>query len=111
MPTYCFTTKGGVTVERQFPRGEAPESVRAGGKVAGRDFRAEHVKTSPTVGWPMQPCVGSGVNAADAGKLRKFLKDRGCPTEVTRDGDPVYRNKSHRDKALKLRGLHDKNSY
>ena len=111
MPTYVYTTKAGVTVERHFPRGEAPESVRVKGKIARRDFRAEHVKVPATTGWPMEPCVGSGVNAADAGKLRKFFKDRNCPTEVTRDGDPVYRSKAHRDRALKLRGLHDKNSY
>ena len=109
MPTYCYKSKGGVTVERQFPMGEAPESVQTDdGENAFRDYRAEQVKVPATSGWPIE-CVASGVNATDAGKLRKFFKDRGCPTEVTRDGDPIYRDRAHRDRALRLRGLHDRN--
>ena len=56
-------------------------------------------------------CVASGVHASQAGELRKFFRDHGCPTEVTADGNPVYRNKAHRDKALKLRGFKDKSGY
>jgi hypothetical protein len=59
----------------------------------------------------MAPCVGSGVNAEQAPELRKFLADRGCPTAVTNDGDPVYTSAGHRRKALKLRGMCDKGGY
>jgi len=109
IPTYCFKTKDGVTVERQFPMGMAPPIIHVGRKVAHRDFRAEQVSVPSTAGWPMQPCIASGVNAEQAGELRKFFDDHGCPTEVTADGDVVYRSKSHRERALKCRNLHDRN--
>jgi hypothetical protein len=63
-----------------------------------------------TTGWPIE-CVASGVHADDAGKLKKHLADRGVPTHVTTDGNPVYRNASHRRKALKARGLMDKAAF
>jgi hypothetical protein len=59
----------------------------------------------------MEPCFASGVNAVQAPELRKFLADRGCATEVTSEGDPIYRSAGHRKKALKLRGMYDKASY
>lgn len=109
MPAYCYTVKGEGTVERVFPMGEAPKAVYVDGKSARRDYRAEQVKVPAAAGWPMEPCVGSGVNAEQAGELREFLKRSGVPTEVNHDGDPIYRDKNHRERALKARNLHDRN--
>ena len=78
--------------------------------VAGSDLFAEQTGTPAKKGWPMT-CFASGVNAAQAGELRDHLAKSGVPTEVTPDGDPVYRDANHRRKALKARGLHDKNSF
>lgn len=112
MPIFCYVTDGGVREEHQFPMGEAPETLDISGVPAYRDFRAEHSpRKARSESWPMAPCVGSGVNAAQAGELRKFLADRGVPTEVSSDGDPVYTSAGHRKKALKVRGLHDNASY
>ena len=93
--------------------GEAPETIEIDGMPAYRDFAAEQGgrRRSTGEGWPMAPCVGSGVNAAQASELRTFLKDRGCPTEVTSEGDPVYTSPRHQAKALKLRGMHNRASY
>ena len=60
--------------------------------------------------WPFA-CVASGVHASQAGELRDFLQKSGVPTEVTVDGDPIYRNASHRKNALKVRGLVDRSSF
>jgi hypothetical protein len=56
-------------------------------------------------------CVASGVQASQAGELREFFQKHGEPTEVTGDGDPVYRDANHRRRALKLRGFTDKSAF
>ncbi len=108
---YCFSTKDGQVEERNYPMGQAPESVTLDdGRVAERDFAAEHLPRRAGSGWPMV-CFASGVNADQAGELRELFKKGGVPTEVTRDGDPVYTSAAHRKRALKLRGFFDKASY
>lgn len=108
--TYCYKTSDGEIHERPFARGEAPETIRIDGKVARRDYRSERIGVPSTAGWPMAPCVASGVNAGQAEELREYFKKNGCPTEVSPDGDPIYRDKAHRVKALKLRGFCDRAS-
>ncbi len=117
MPTYCYTTEDGETVEREFARGEAPEFVAIFSKEihvhvrADRDYRAELSPTHSTgAGWPIE-CVGSGVNANQAQELRDEFKRCGVPTDVSSDGNPIYRDVAHRRRALEARGLIDKSSY
>ena len=111
MSTYCYSDPEGAVHERSFPMGQAPTTVVLDdGTVAERDFRAENSPRRAGAGWPMK-CFASGVNADQAQELRDFLGERGCKTEVTTDGDPVYRNASHRKRALKLRGIRDNASY
>lgn len=121
MPLYCYTTADGETVERVFPRDSVPEKVRVGRRTARRDMGREHVcgfvkgsRTPVKQGhskWPMEPCYASGVNANQAQELRDYLKSRGVETEVTKDGDPIYTSAAHRKRALKARGMHDRNSF
>lgn len=110
MPVYCFMTEEGVILDQVFPIGKAPRQIRVNGKVARRNYGAERKGIPASKGWPLT-CVASGVNANQAGELRSFLASKGVPTEVTRDGDPVYRDAVHRKKALKARGLFDKKAY
>jgi hypothetical protein len=56
-------------------------------------------------------CVASGVAPSQAQELRDYYRRHGVPTEVTADGNPIYRNAAHRRKALKVRGMHDKASF
>ena len=111
MPIYCYETRRGRIIERVFPIGKAPHVIELprGGE-ATRNFSAERKGLPPTKGWPMT-CYASGVNANQAGELRSLLASKGVPTEVTRDGDPVYRDATHRKKALRARGLFDKSSF
>jgi hypothetical protein len=81
-----------------------------GGKEFVRSFADERPGVPSTKGWPLE-CVASGVHASQAGELREFYRKHGCPTEVSEDGNPIYRNAAHRRKALKLRGFKDKASY
>lgn len=110
MPVYCFTSaEGGATVGRVFPMGKAPRSVHVNGHPYMRDYQAEQVKVPSPAGWPMEPCSGSGVHPSQAQDLRDHFEKCGVPTEVSEDGDPVYRDKLHRERALKVRNLHDNN--
>lgn len=111
MPTYCYR-RGRRVVERVFPVRERPEQITIRGLVYKRDRASEFggVSVPASAGWPME-CVASGVHPSQAGELRKYFADHGCPTEVTADGNPVYRSAAHRKKALKLRGFRDNSSY
>ena len=105
MPTYCFTSPTGRTVERFFPMGDAPQAVQLDGAEAKRDYQAERVGVPATKGWPMEPCFASGVHPKQAQELRDHLRKSGVPTEVRESGDPVYTSAVHQKKALKARGF------
>ncbi len=129
MPTYCYSRFGDPTIfEKDFPLGKAPEEIPIftldwGEDVAYRNRQAElssqhaFVKGSKTPvksgygTWPMAPCVASGVHPDQAQDLRDHLKEHGCPTEVTKGGDPIYESAVHQEKALKCRGMNDRSSY
>jgi len=105
MPAYCYEMDDGEIIERVFPVGKAPKTL-----TARRCFAAERKGLPPSKGWPMT-CVASGVNASQADELRKHFQQVGVPTEVTSDGDPIYRDAKHRKKALKARGFVDRSSF
>jgi len=110
MPVYCYSLPSGAVVERVFGAGTAPRSIRVGPSVAKRDYGAERKSVPASKGWPMT-CFASGVHASQAGELREHLARRGVPTEVTTDGDPIYRDAKHRRKALRARGFIDRSSF
>jgi hypothetical protein len=111
MPTYCYEDQDGQVIERWFRMGEAPQEIKLdGGAVANRSYRAERPNVPCEKGWPLE-CIASGVHPDQAQELRDHLRGRGVPTEVSRDGNPIYRNAQHRKRALKARGLYDRNSF
>jgi len=114
MPTYCYRSRDRQhkLVTRVFSVRDCPESFKEKGRIYDRSRSDEWggISVPATAGWPLE-CVASGVHPSQAGELRKFFADHGCPTEVTADGNPVYRSAAHRKKALKLRGFKDKSSY
>lgn len=123
MPLYCYTTEDGETVDRAYSFHHViPKSVKVRGKVALRDRQAEGVPRGVVKGsktpvrqghgkWPMAPCFASGVNACQAQELRDHYKKHGVDVEVTKDGDPIYTSAAQRRKALKVRGMHDNDSF
>ena len=111
MPVYCYR-RGRKVLQRVFSVSERPASIVVGGKTytrsPGDEWAGQSVPSH--AGWPIE-CVASGVAPDQAGELRKYLASRGVPTEVTSDGNPVYRDAAHRRKALKARGIRDRASY
>ena len=110
MPTYCYRDDDGNVYERVYSMGQAEKTIKVDGRVAHRSFQDEMVGVPAKSGWPLE-CLASGVNAAQAGELKKHLADKGVPTEVSRDGNPIYRDSAHRKKALAVRGIHDRSSF
>ena len=111
MPVYCYQSeKTGQIIERFYPMGKAPKMLKLKSGVARRSFAAERKSVPATAGWPME-CLASGVHSSQAGELRDHFTKVGVPTEVSADGNPIYRNKEHRRKALKARGFVDRSSY
>jgi len=112
--TYCYTALN-ETIERDYPMATVPWTFTKDGVVWTRDLAAEKVgykeQKRSNARWPMEPCVGSGVNPEDAQRLRDHFEKCGVPTEVHPSGDPVYRTPKHRERALKCRNLHDKSSF
>lgn len=112
MPVYCYETDDGQAIERVFPVGKAPARfvIPKTGRVARRSFFLEHKRGPSSSGWPMT-CFASGVGASQAAELREHLRRAGVPTEVTPNGDPIYRDAAHRRRALRARGLIDRASF
>lgn len=110
MPVYVYRN-GDDVIEKVFSaKEEHPKFITVGKRRFTRSFSDERVGIPASSGWPME-CVASGVHSSQAGELREFFRKNGCPTEVTAEGNPVYRSAAHRRKALKLRGFKDKSSY
>jgi hypothetical protein len=127
--TYCYKTKSGERFERIYQPGKAPDEVNIGKNGysvrAYRDRQAEvfGLVTSVRSGenttrlrrrnnpWPMDPCVGSGVGPHGAQDLRDHFATHDVPTEVSKDGEPIYTSAKHRKKALKCRGMYDRTAY
>jgi hypothetical protein len=110
MPIYCYINKKGEVIEQVHPVGKAPKSVTVDGVTYKRYYLAESVSVPASAGWPLT-CYASGVHPSQADELRRHFDKVGVPTEVTPDGDPVYRNAAHRRKALKARGFVDRSSF
>ena len=118
MPIYCFKTDDGRAIEKFFRMADVPASViHSNGSRAWRDFQSERVSGTVAAaserprGWPMKPCVGSGVHSDQAPELREHFKKHNVDCEVTTNGDPIYTSASQRKKALRCRGIHDKASF
>ena len=110
MAIFCYANKSGRVVDREFSVGKAPVRVIQDGEFFKRSYAAEQQSGPSLKGWPIE-CFASGVHSEQAQELRDFFRERGVPTEVTKDGDPVYRDARHRKRALAIRGLHDRNSF
>jgi len=112
MAIYCYTVPGGITVEREFERGEAPPTVVIDdGVVAERDFRAEHTPRPAGAGYPFD-CYAIGVHPSQRDELHAHLKSKGCgDTQISRDGDPQIRDRHHYRRVLEAMEVHPRNSF
>lgn len=112
MPRYTFVTDDGEQIEHVCDHKDLTDTIALeDGRVAYRDFAADMrtISRPSPAGWPMKPCVSTGVNAAQAQDLRDFYKKHGETIEVSKSGDPVYTSQKQMNRDLKLRGFVDRN--
>lgn len=111
MPLYCFSSEKGDVIEEFFPFGKAPRQLEVNGISYERDFQAEHnPRGAGGDSWPLA-CEASAVAPFQAQELRDYYKKAGVQTDVDIKGRPIYRDANHRKRALKCRGLCDRDSY
>ncbi len=91
--------------------GQAPLTVQLeDDRVAKRDYSAEFRPQRAGKGWPLVD-YACGVHASQAKELHEYFAAKGVPTDVTPQGDPVWRDASHRKRGLACRGFFDRAAF
>lgn len=110
MATYCYTNKAGRTIEKCFPMGKAPRSIRVGFVRFRQDTAAKFAGRKHDAGsWPML-CDALGVLPSQAKEAEAHLNSVGVPTTFTREGRCVVRNNGHRNRVMEALGMHDRDA-
>ena len=111
MPTFCYSNKVGKVLELNFAAGKAPSRVRHNGLWFYRDIAAEHngfKRAAPK--WPILS-ESMGCHPSQVEQFTKHYQEIGVPTEFTKDGQAVFRDRAHRRAALKATGHIDRDSF
>lgn len=109
--TYCYRRVDGVVVEREFPCGEAPKSVKcADGRMAVRDFHAEHMPHDADKGQHIAYANGlrsmaAGVHPSQIPEAMKQLGHTGVRFDP--DGTAVFDSREIRNRHNEASGMRD----
>ena len=107
MPTYCYTSDDGVTIERTVPVSKMKRVVRIKGKAFYIDIGMMHAGRKCLSGnWPLV-LKRTGVAPHQVPQVKELLAAQGCPTEFNERGKPIITSYEHYKKHNKLRGLCD----
>lgn len=108
MPEYCYSNKKRCeTIVRVFSMGHALDAVKHNGAYYKRDLVAEHNGFKQALScWPLTSDA-AGVHPTQVREATEHAARMGIPTEFTRDGAAVFRDRTHRKKFLKAHGLRD----
>lgn len=75
-----------------------------------RDFKAEQTGFVDRPGtWPMESDA-CGVHPDQAKEYAAYLREKGVPTEVNSDGNPVFTSREHRKRVCAATGMYDRNA-
>lgn len=108
MPTYCYRTDDGRTIERRYPIGKAPDSILRGGQVAWRDFQAEHGKRRAVASpWPLHS-YACAVRPEEIPGAQANLASKGVQADFDSNGLMIFESRSHRRKVCQALGLVDR---
>lgn len=111
MPFYEYKTEDGEIVTHFCSYKNKPKELKLeDGRVAKPIISRVGILGTSSSGWPYA-CRATGVAPHQREELGKFLKGKGVPTEITKDGRPIYENSVHREKALKARSMVDYDAY
>jgi len=112
-PTYCFTTHHGETVEQVFSiHDDIPASVTLpSGQTAFRDLVMEHCGFNDKSGhWPKKSDA-LGVHPSQVKEAMEHDRAHGVPTDYTKDGRAILKDRQHFTALRKLHGMNDRSGY
>jgi hypothetical protein len=110
---YSYTDKKGktVTVERRYPMGAAPNSLKISGRRFVRNVVAEHRGQHKTSCWPIVS-TAMGVQPNEIERDRRELAMHGIKNvQYTKDGDIVVPDAQTHRRLRRAIGLRDRKSY
>jgi hypothetical protein len=109
MPIYCYRNpRTKRLVERSFPMGTAPQTVRVGRFSYDRCLPAEVASQGgmqPST-WPMKSRA-LAVHPTQRRQYMEFAEKHGVPTHFDDMGHPVFQTKNHRKRYAELVGATD----
>lgn len=111
MPSYVFKCQCGKRKEvvRSMKDVSIPVFCSCRKKMK-RDYAAEHGHVIDTPGnWPMES-IAAGVSPDQVPEFVQFDKQKGVPTQYSRDGNPIFRDRKHRRDYLRAHGIFDRNA-
>lgn len=121
MPDYCFTwtqrrkrmTALTDTIERPFPMGKAPRTVKVGRRLYLRDIPSEW-RGKPHIAcniWPRKSDT-LGVLHSQTGEAAAHLASQGVPTNFTNDGTGrcIVNDQKHENAIGEVLGIHQRNA-
>jgi hypothetical protein len=110
--TYCYACKCGNKTERIVPLSEFAETIVCGkcNKPMGIDPVAQHGgKRDTPSNWPMESDA-LGVHPDQAKGYSDYLRERGVPTEIKENGNPVLTSQHHRKLLCQATQMYDRNA-
>ena len=109
--TYCYSCECGNKTEKNVPMSDFAKTVECEkcGKLMGIDPAAQKCKTPGASCWPMESDA-MGVHPAQAKEYSDYLKEKGVPTEINSDGNPVLTSRHHRKLVCAATDTYDRNA-
>lgn len=115
MPVYEFKTDDGDVVELFMPFAEYDRRVKDGaiklddGRTANSFWNPKSLISTVPSCYPMVS-EAAGVHPAQIKEQQAALRSAGVrTTHYTKDGNPIFEDKSHRREALTAMGMYDRN--
>ena len=109
--TYCYSCECGNKEEMTVPMSDFAKTIECKkcGKLMGIDPAAQLSKTSRPSCWP-QESDAMGVHPAQAKEYAEYLRDKGVPTEINTDGNPILTSRHHRKLVCAATDTYDRNA-
>lgn len=115
MPTYGYKSEDGeymeliMSIAEMENRQRLDGTIEHEGKTWKRTFAILGVTgTESNPGWPIES-QALGIPPEHIERFRQFDRSRGVPTDYTKTGEPILRDRNHRRRYLKAHNCYDRN--
>lgn len=109
---YCYACKCGNKTEISVPMSDFAKTIKCEkcGKLMGIDPVAQQGHRPNTASnWP-QESDAMGVHPAQAKEYSDYLREKGVPTEINSDGNPILTSQHHRKRVCAATDTYDRNA-